>query len=47
MIERLRAMDCDVAQGFHWSRPVPADELPAVLARLTAEMTAGSTPIRS
>ena len=34
VIERLQAIGCDIAQGYHWSRPVPADELPAVLARL-------------
>ena len=30
--ERLRLLGCDVAQGFLYARPVPADELPAVLA---------------
>ena len=30
--ERLRAMGCDVAQGFLYARPVPASELPAILA---------------
>jgi diguanylate cyclase (GGDEF)-like protein len=36
-IDRLRHIGCDVAQGYHWSRPVPADELPAVVARIDAE----------
>ena len=34
VIEQLQAIGCDIAQGYHWSRPVPVDELPAVLARL-------------
>jgi diguanylate cyclase (GGDEF)-like protein len=29
--ERLRAMGCDVAQGFLYARPVPAHELPAII----------------
>jgi predicted signal transduction protein with EAL and GGDEF domain len=31
MIEQLQALGCDVAQGFHWSEPVPADQVQAVL----------------
>jgi diguanylate cyclase (GGDEF)-like protein len=30
--DTLEAMGCDIAQGFHWSRPVPARELVAWLA---------------
>jgi EAL domain-containing protein (putative c-di-GMP-specific phosphodiesterase class I) len=30
--ERLRALGCDLAQGFLYARPVPADELPAIFA---------------
>ena len=30
--ERLRALGCDIAQGYLYARPVPADELPAILA---------------
>ena len=29
----LREADCDLGQGYLWSRPVPADQLPALLAR--------------
>jgi diguanylate cyclase (GGDEF)-like protein len=35
-IERLRQFGCDVAQGYYWSRPVQAEQLPAVVAELTA-----------
>jgi diguanylate cyclase (GGDEF)-like protein len=46
-IARLRDLDCDVAQGFHWSRPVPAAELPAVLERIRTQPTVGGAPVRS
>ncbi len=42
VIERLRLLGCDVAQGFHWSRPVPPDELPGVVRRLSTEASAAS-----
>ena len=31
--ERLTALGCDLGQGYVWSRPLPADELDALLAR--------------
>ncbi len=34
VIGQLQAMGCDVAQGFHWSRPVPPGEIGEVLDRL-------------
>ena len=37
VIERLQAIGCDIAQGYHWSRPVPADELGEVLSRLSGQ----------
>ena len=37
VIERLQRLGCDVAQGFHWSRPVPPEELLEVVDRLTHE----------
>ena len=37
--DRLREMGCDYGQGFLWSRPVPADQLPADLRY--AEMNSG------
>jgi diguanylate cyclase (GGDEF)-like protein len=44
--ERLRAMGCDVAQGFLYARPVPAHELPAILATYGVQERArvGSAP---
>jgi diguanylate cyclase (GGDEF)-like protein len=30
--DRLRAIGCDLAQGYLYARPVPADQLPAILA---------------
>jgi diguanylate cyclase (GGDEF)-like protein len=34
MLAELRRLGCDVAQGFHWSEPVPADEIHDVLDRI-------------
>ena len=34
VLDHLRELGCDLAQGYHLSRPVPAPELPAVLRRL-------------
>ncbi len=34
---KLQELDCDVAQGFLWSRPVPASDLPETLARIAAD----------
>ncbi len=42
-IRQLTSMGCDLAQGFHWSRPVPVDELPAVLRRLDEQADAVET----
>ena len=32
IMDTLRELRCDVAQGYHLSRPLPADELDAWLA---------------
>ncbi len=40
VIDRLRRLGCDVAQGYHWSRPVPPGELPDVVQRLSSESSA-------
>ena len=29
-IQILRSLDCDLVQGFYFSRPVPANEIPAL-----------------
>jgi diguanylate cyclase (GGDEF)-like protein/PAS domain S-box-containing protein len=36
VLDRLRALGCDVAQGYLMSRPIPADELSAWLDTFTA-----------
>jgi EAL domain-containing protein (putative c-di-GMP-specific phosphodiesterase class I) len=28
----LREMGCDMAQGYHYSKPLPAEEIPALLS---------------
>lgn len=33
--DQLRALGCDVGQGFLWSRPVSGDDLPEVLVQLS------------
>jgi diguanylate cyclase (GGDEF)-like protein/PAS domain S-box-containing protein len=35
-VDRLRALGCRRGQGFHFARPMPADEAAAYLARMTA-----------
>jgi len=34
--DHLEAMGCDTAQGYHWSGPLPAEEVPDVVSRLQA-----------
>ena len=34
MIAELQRLGCDVAQGFHWSEAVPADQIQGVLDRV-------------
>lgn len=33
-LERLRALGCDLAQGFHLARPAPAEDVTSVLGRV-------------
>ena len=35
-LERLRALGCQRAQGYHFARPMPADEATAFLLRSEA-----------
>ena len=36
VLERLRGLGCDVAQGYLMSRPIPGDELTSWLVQFTA-----------
>jgi len=36
-LAQLRALECDQGQGYHFSRPLPADQLQALLAAPTLE----------
>src|SRR4051812_2626297 len=33
-VSALRALDCDVAQGYHYARPMPANEFTSLLERM-------------
>ncbi|HYJ42080.1 MAG TPA: EAL domain-containing protein, partial [Steroidobacteraceae bacterium] len=35
-VRTLRQLGCDFAQGFFFAKPVPAKDLPAVVARVPA-----------
>lgn len=39
MIQQLQELGCDVAQGFHWSEPVPAGQIQEVLERVCVSRT--------
>ncbi|WP_448614035.1 EAL domain-containing protein [Modestobacter sp. URMC 112] len=39
-IDELTALDCDVVQGYHVSRPLPPDQLHAWLRARAAVLTA-------
>ncbi len=43
VLERLRGLGCDVAQGYLMSRPVPGDELTTWLADFTARSASAQT----
>ena len=34
-VSALQALDCDVAQGYHYARPMPAADVTALLVRAT------------
>ena len=44
---RLAALGCDSAQGFFLSRPIPADEVETLMARLDAERPAAASGVAS
>ncbi len=45
--ERLRALGCDEAQGYLFSRPASAEMIPAIVARLNGAPPAHLTAVRS
>ncbi|MEP6623505.1 MAG: GGDEF domain-containing phosphodiesterase, partial [Acidimicrobiia bacterium] len=45
--ERLRALGCDEAQGYLFSRPASADQIPAIVARLNAGAPTHLSAVRS
>ncbi len=47
MIEHLQELGCDVAQGFHWSQPVPAGEVQEVLDRVCVARSAEGARVPS
>lgn len=44
ILERLKALGCDFAQGYYLSRPVPAEELTAWLSQSTWETQPQAQP---
>lgn len=44
-LDLLRSLGCEIAQGYHYSRPVPASDVPALVERLNAA-TARNAKIR-
>jgi len=43
ILQRLKKLGCDDVQGYFFSRPVPASELPAVVAVIEQDLTALNT----
>jgi EAL domain-containing protein (putative c-di-GMP-specific phosphodiesterase class I) len=43
-LEALRGLGCEEAQGFLFSRPVPADELAPLLAGVSLPRSASADP---
>ena len=39
----LRGMGCELVQGYYFSRPVPADQVPAIMRRQFADLVAPSS----
>jgi diguanylate cyclase (GGDEF)-like protein len=47
MLEQLQALGCDVAQGFHWSEPVPANRVQEVLDEVCVARSVESARVPS
>jgi diguanylate cyclase (GGDEF)-like protein len=43
-VHALRALGCDIAQGYHYARPMPADEFDRWLATYSESLAASSRP---
>jgi diguanylate cyclase (GGDEF)-like protein/PAS domain S-box-containing protein len=43
-LQRLRELGCDLGQGYHFSRPVPAEELEALLFNSGGSIPLGNVP---
>lgn len=45
-VHLLKSLGCEIAQGYHYSRPVPASDIPALINRLNGEMK-HETPVKN
>ena len=44
-VELLRALGCDIVQGFHNGRPAPASDLPSLIAKIHGGVDGGATAL--
>ena len=43
-LNMLRAVECDQAQGFYWSRPTPAGDIPRLIGHLSSHAAGVTAP---